>query len=184
MLGRSLRRKTCPCVSAEELLGGSGPARLPTSWWCKALHLYPTRVLNINYLWSIQIIRNYSTRLQIGRVLGDVEAATFLLTNLIILLGEDSTQRIHSAKTVLRHRMEMLQHLCTIPHPALGPKVISPWLTVMPQTVQPRERYTLIKFWRYNKVNLATLAFCAALAQTQRDVDACRGFPTELTPRG
>ncbi len=28
---------------------------------------------------------------------------------------------------------------------------------------------TPIKFWRYNKVNLATLAFCAALAQTQRD---------------
>ncbi len=30
--------------------------------------------------------------------------------------------------------------------------------------------YTLIKFWWYNKVNLAALAFCATLAQTQRDV--------------
>ncbi len=29
--------------------------------------------------------------------------------------------------------------------------------------------YTLIKFQRYNKVNLAALAFCATLAQTKRD---------------
>ncbi len=62
--------------------------------------------------------------------------------------------------------------------------------------------HTLIKFWRYNKVNLATLAFGATLAQTKIDVkqveqvyasakfpelnrvDSCWGFPTELTPQG
>ncbi len=62
--------------------------------------------------------------------------------------------------------------------------------------------YTLIKCWRNNKVNLATLAFGATLAQIKRDVkqveqvytsaqfpelnpvDSCRGFPMELTPRG
>ena len=68
---------------------------------------------------------------------------------------------------------------------------------------------TLIKSWRYNKVNLASLAFYATLAEIQRNVkqieqvylaqtpvytsakfpefnpvDACRGFPTELTPQG
>ena len=62
--------------------------------------------------------------------------------------------------------------------------------------------YTLIKFQRCNKVNFATLTFCATLAQIKRDVkeveqvylgeiprmlelnpvDACQGFPTELTP--
>ncbi len=60
--------------------------------------------------------------------------------------------------------------------------------------------HTLIKFRRYNKVDFATLPFAATLAQTKREqveqvytsakflelnpADACRGFPTKLTPQG
>ncbi len=57
--------------------------------------------------------------------------------------------------------------------------------------------YTLIKFWQYNKVNLApsafpATAFCPTLAKTKvnvkfpesNPVSACRGFPTELTSVG
>ncbi len=62
---------------------------------------------------------------------------------------------------------------------------------------------TLIKFWWSNKGNLATLPFCSTFAQTKRNdkqiekvyfqdnvacfayyplLNACRGFPRELTP--
>ena len=40
--------------------------------------------------------------------------------------------------------------------------------------------HTLIKFWQNNKVNLATLAFGATLAQIKRDVKQVEQFP-ELT---
>ncbi len=46
--------------------------------------------------------------------------------------------------------------------------------------------YTLIKFRRYNKVDLYYLKICTTLAIFPEliPIDACRRFPTELTPRG
>ncbi len=42
---------------------------------------------------------------------------------------------------------------------------------------------TLIKFWRNNKVNLATLAFGATLAQIKRDVKQVEQVYLDQTPR-
>ncbi len=82
-------------------------------------------------------------------------AAISLLTVHMVFLGK-STKHFQYAKILLE---------CTV----LVPSFLGVLYT---------ERDTLIKFWRYNKVNLATLAFCATLARTQRKCHAGWASPS------